>query len=100
MPTLTAGTPLDEVAEILHAAAVLGPSAWNGPHCPEAQLPSNIEGALRDDLLDLFGLLQSRGIAYLLVGGVAMLTYVDGRNTKDVDLVLSVTCTAPGSGCV
>jgi hypothetical protein len=90
MATLTAGTPLDEVAQILHAAAVLDPGAWNGQHFPEAQLSSNIEGGLRDDLLDLFGRLHSRGIAYLLVGGVAMLTYVDGRNTRDVDLVLSL----------
>ncbi len=27
---------------------------------------------------------------YLLVGGMAMLTYVKGRNTKDVDLLMSV----------
>jgi hypothetical protein len=30
-------------------------------------------------------------VKYLLVGGLAMLTYVQGRNTKDVDLLLSVT---------
>jgi hypothetical protein len=90
MPALMPGARLDEVAEVLHAAAVLGPGAWNGQQCPEAQLSSNIEGALRDDLLGLFGLLHSRGIAYVLVGGVAMLTYVDGRNTRDVDLVLSL----------
>jgi hypothetical protein len=29
-------------------------------------------------------------VPYLLVGGLAMLTYVKGRNTKDVDLLMSV----------
>lgn len=40
--------------------------------------------------MELFRLLQERKIKYLLVGGLAMLTYVQGRNTKDVDLLLSL----------
>ena len=31
----------------------------------------------------LFGLLEHRKIAYVLVGGIALLQYVDGRNTED-----------------
>jgi len=42
------------------------------------------------DALDLFRLLAERRVDYLLVGGLAMLTYVKGRNTKDVDLLLSL----------
>jgi hypothetical protein len=38
----------------------------------------------------LFRLLAERRVDYLLVGGLAMLTYVKGRNTKDVDLLLSL----------
>jgi hypothetical protein len=38
----------------------------------------------------LFRLLAERQVDYLLVGGMAMLTYVKGRNTKDVDLLLSL----------
>lgn len=49
-----------------------------------------IEEQLRRDLLELFALLHERKVSYLLVGGIAMLTYVEGRNTQDVDLVLSV----------
>jgi hypothetical protein len=90
MPVLSAGAPLGEVAEILHAATVLGPAAWGTFPFPEAHLEPGIEDRLRKDLLELFGLLHSRHISYLLVGGVAMLTYVEGRNTKDVDLVLSL----------
>lgn len=36
----------------------------------------------------LFDLLDERGIDYVLVGGIAMLAYVDGRNTQDIDLIV------------
>ncbi len=36
----------------------------------------------------LFELLNSRQIDYLLVGGVALLSYVEGRNTEDLDLIM------------
>jgi hypothetical protein len=36
----------------------------------------------------LFDLLASREIPFVLVGGIAMLQYVDGRNTRDVDLIV------------
>lgn len=38
-----------------------------------------------------FSLLDERAVAYLLVGGVAMLTHVHGRNTDDIDLVISLS---------
>jgi hypothetical protein len=37
----------------------------------------------------LFALLGERRIGYLLVGGIAVLQYVEGRNTEDIDLILS-----------
>lgn len=36
----------------------------------------------------LFDLLDERGVDYVLVGGIAMLAYVDGRNTQDIDLIV------------
>ena len=36
----------------------------------------------------LFDLLDERGIEYALVGGIAMLAYVEGRNTQDIDLII------------
>jgi len=36
----------------------------------------------------LFELLDERGVQYVLVGGIAMLAYVDGRNTQDIDLIV------------
>lgn len=45
-----------------------------------------------DDLLQtvarLFALLAERRVEYLLVGGVALLQYVEGRNTEDIDLIM------------
>lgn len=37
----------------------------------------------------LFDLLEERQVEYVLVGGIAMLVYVEGRNTQDIDLILS-----------
>ena len=39
---------------------------------------------------DLFRLLDQRGIDYVLVGGIALLSYVEGRNTEDIDLIVAV----------
>jgi len=38
----------------------------------------------------LFNLLDSRKLDYVLVGGIALLTYVDGRNTQDIDLIMAL----------
>lgn len=37
----------------------------------------------------LFETLNDSHVPYLLVGGIAMLTYVEGRNTEDIDLIIS-----------
>lgn len=42
------------------------------------------------DFIDnIFNTLNQRHINYLLVGGVALLSYVEGRNTQDIDLILA-----------
>jgi len=38
----------------------------------------------------LFNLLESRKVDYVLVGGIALLTYVEGRNTQDIDLIMTL----------
>jgi hypothetical protein len=38
----------------------------------------------------LFKLLESRKVDYVLVGGIALLTYVEGRNTQDIDLIMAL----------
>jgi hypothetical protein len=37
----------------------------------------------------LFTLFDERGVPFVLVGGIAMLAYVEGRNTQDIDLIIS-----------
>jgi len=48
-----------------------------------------------DDLYNataqLFELLERRGVRFVLVGGLALLQYVDGRNTSDIDLIVAVS---------
>ena len=38
----------------------------------------------------LLAALDSDGVPHVLVGGLALLQYVDGRNTRDIDLILAV----------
>ena len=100
--TLPEGVSLRRVAEVLLDAWEADPRRWmnvstlrsspateDGPAelregSPLAAMP------VPQDALDLFRLLAERRVDYLLVGGLAMLTYVKGRNTKDVDLLLSL----------
>lgn len=44
---------------------------------------------LARSVAQLFSVLEERKIDYLLVGGVALLSYVEGRNTQDIDFILS-----------
>src|SRR5262245_874303 len=48
-----------------------------------------------DDILqtvaDLFALLKQRKVKSVLVGGIALLQYIQGRNTEDIDLILAVS---------
>lgn len=41
-----------------------------------------------------FNLLESRKIDFVLVNGIALLTYVEGRNTQDIDLIMAFTSLA------
>jgi len=36
----------------------------------------------------LFDLLDEHEVPYVLVGGIAMLVYIEGRNTQDIDLII------------
>ena len=47
------------------------------------------DSALLEAVNRLFALLEERRIDYLLVGGIALLKYVEGRNTEDIDLIMA-----------
>lgn len=47
--------------------------------------------SLLQSVQDLFALLEQRRIKYVLVGGIALLHYVEGRNTQDLDLIMALS---------
>jgi len=89
--TLPAGVSLRRVAAVLLDAWEAGAHQWTDSplQLREGATPKPA-APVPQDALDLFRLLAERRARYLLVGGLAMLTYVNGRNTKDVDLLMSV----------
>jgi hypothetical protein len=69
------------ISEIVRNGILFDLKNWHQPM-------SNLENF--DQIIDnLFNTLSERNINYLLVGGVALLSYVEGRNTQDIDLILS-----------
>lgn len=91
--TLAPGASLRRVAEIVRNAVLFGPDAWAGGLLPDKSVsPTQRQTILPTDLdvVELFTLLGERRIPYLLVGGIAMLRYVEGRNTEDIDLLMSL----------
>ncbi len=89
--TLPEGVSLRRVAEVLRDAWEADPRRWmNAPLQLRKDAPPKPTMPAPQDAMDLFRLLHERQVEYLLVGGMAMLTYVKGRNTKDVDLLMSV----------
>ena len=77
--TARAGVRIDEV---IRNARVFNPQNWHGGGVAT-------EGLLQD-VDRLFRLLTERGVEYVLVGGIALLQYVEGRNTEDIDLIMAL----------
>ncbi len=88
MTTLQSHTSIRTIGEVLHAAHVLGHRAWNGEG--NGNMSEENESTLGSDVVGMFSLLRDRNVRYLLVGGVALLKYIDGRNTQDIDLLISL----------
>jgi hypothetical protein len=89
--TLPEGVSLRRVAEVLVDAWEADPRRWmNAPMQLHEESPLQPAMPVPQDAMDLFRLLAERRVDYLLGGGMAMLTYVKGRNTKDVNLLMSV----------
>jgi hypothetical protein len=69
------------VGEIIHNGVIFDMKNWNNEVANMNQLPDAVER--------LFAILSERSIDYILVGGVAMLSYIEGRNTQDIDFILA-----------
>jgi hypothetical protein len=75
-------SPGVHIGEIIRNAVLFKP----GNH--QARLMNS--DFLIETVARFFALLRERQIEYVLVGGIAMLQYVEGRNTEDIDLIMAV----------
>ena len=74
---------LSAVGQIVRNAVVFNPRNWE-------RFPMDSDSLLQA-VRRLFALLDEREIEYVLVGGVALLNYVEGRNTQDIDLIMALS---------
>ncbi len=72
---------LSEIGHIVQNAMIFNPHNWKG-----ISMDAN---SLLQTVRRLFALLEKRQIEYVLVGGIALLNYVEGRNTEDIDLIMA-----------
>lgn len=76
---------IPQFGTIIENAVVFNIRNWNGDR---NFMPTH---SLMDSVESLFALLDERGVGYVLVGGIALLQYVEGRNTEDLDLLMALT---------
>lgn len=72
--------PVD-IARVLGSARAF--NLWSATPVVQTPVPP-------EDVSDLFAALDKGRANYLLVGGIALLHYVAGRNTEDIDLIVSL----------
>jgi hypothetical protein len=73
---------ISEIGNVLRNAVMFD---FKNP--PEAIMKAD---SLLAQVQQLFSLLDERKTDYVLVGGIALLTYVEGRNTQDIDLIMAL----------
>jgi hypothetical protein len=74
------------IGEVVQNARVFNLRHWR----TDASQISKMEPLLQT-VADLFSLLRLRQIEYSLVGGIALLQYIEGRNTEDIDLIIAAS---------
>ena len=75
--------PRVHIGEVVRNAIIFKPG--NGQEHP---MNSDL---LIETVARFFSLLREREIEYVLVGGIALLQYVEGRNTEDIDLIMTLS---------
>jgi len=73
------------IGDVLHDAWAFDPKLWRGDQMGVAE-------DFGPAVTLLLELLSERHVAYALVGGMATLKYLEGRNTKDLDLIVAPSC--------
>jgi hypothetical protein len=69
------------IGEIILNGVLFDMKNWGNEPLDVNRLPTAVE--------NLFNILAERQMDYLLVGGIALLSYIEGRNTQDIDFILS-----------
>jgi len=72
-----------QIGKVIRNAVVFNVKNWLGEAMNADSLIESVE--------QLFALLEAREIEYALVGGIALLHYVEGRNTEDLDLIMALS---------
>lgn len=72
-----------EIGDVIRNAVVFNIKNWPGGKMNSDSLIQSVQ--------DFFRVLEERQIDYVLVGGIAILYYVEGRNTQDLDLLMAVS---------
>jgi hypothetical protein len=70
------------IGAVIRNAVVFDLKNWPGDAVAADSLPQTV--------VRLLSLLRERRIGYVLVGGVALLQYIEGRNTEDIDLIMAL----------
>ena len=74
---------IDQIGQVIRNAVAFNVKNWLGGEMNSDSLIQSVQ--------DFFAVLEQRKIDYVLVGGIAILHYVEGRNTQDLDLLMSVS---------
>jgi hypothetical protein len=72
-----------QIGAVIRNAVVFNVRNWPGDTMNSDSLIQSVQ--------DLFTILEQRNIDYVLVGGIALLHYVEGRNTQDLDLLMAAS---------
>ena len=72
-----------QIGSVIRNAVAFNVKNWLGGSMNSDSLIQSVQ--------DLFSVLEQRKIDYVLVGGIALLHYVEGRNTQDLDLLMSLS---------
>jgi hypothetical protein len=70
-----------QIGNVIRNAVAFNVKNWTGGSMNPDSLIQSVQ--------DLFSILEQRQIDYVLVGGIALLHYVEGRNTQDLDLLMA-----------
>ena len=72
-----------QIGNVIRNAVVFNVKNWDGGMMNSDSLIQSVQ--------DFFAVLEERKINYVLVGGIAILHYVEGRNTQDLDLLMALS---------